>query len=115
MAMLVGKRYVTPEGVELLVTKGGDGTFTDGDVELLERDKGPYTRVPQRDGEPRTLQLGKRFGIFRTDKVRQTDGTEKDVITTFQEALIIKPGVGDLRYNGEAMEIIAPQVLPSAD
>ena len=29
-----GQRYVTPGGVEMVVTKGGDGTLTDGDIEL---------------------------------------------------------------------------------
>ena len=29
-----GQRYVSPGGAEMVVTKGGDGTLTDGDVEL---------------------------------------------------------------------------------
>ncbi len=31
------------------------------------------------------------------------------------ELLVIKPGVCDLRYNGAAMELLQPKVLPSAD
>ena len=31
------------------------------------------------------------------------------------EALCIKPGACDLRYNGAPMELMQPKVLPSAD
>ena len=44
-----GSRYVTPSGAELVVTKGGDGTLTDGEVPLQEKDSSK--RVRRRDYE----------------------------------------------------------------
>ena len=38
MAAQVGKRYKTATGAEVIVTKGGAGTLTDGTVELVLSD-----------------------------------------------------------------------------
>lgn len=95
----VGKRYRGPSGVELIVTKGGNGTLSDGEVELVLSDSGQsFGDVPARPDAPQ-VQLGKRY--------KSSDGSV--------ELLVIKPGVCDLRCDGQPMELLQPKVLPSAD
>ncbi len=95
----VGKRYVGPGGAEIIITKGGDGVLSDGEVSLLMKDSGEsFGDVPARPDAPH-IQLGKRY--------KSGDGAV--------ELLVIKAGACDLRYNGESMELLQPKVLPSAD
>lgn len=99
MAASVGKRYVAPSGAEVIVTKGGDGQLSDGEVALYLKEEAPAAAT---DGSGRSeplIPLGKRY--------RSPDGEV--------ELLVIKPGVCDLRYNGASMEMLQPKVLPSAD
>src|SRR5438093_120512 len=94
-----GKRYVSPGGAEVIVTKGGEGVLSDGEVSLALKDGGEsFPPSPARPDAP-TLQLGKRY--------KSTDGSI--------ELLVIKAGPADLRCNGEPMELLQPKVLPSAD
>ena len=99
MATQVGKRYVTPGGAEVIVTKGGSGELSDGEVglRLKEEADGDFRDASGR-AEP-IIQLGKRF--------RSTDGEV--------ELLVIKAGVCDLYYQGQPMEMLQPKILPSAD
>ena len=99
MPASVGKRYVAQSGAEVIVTKGGPGELSDGEVSLHLKDAAPDAMA---DGSGRTeplIELGKRY--------KSPDG---DV-----ELLVIKAGVCDLRYNGASMEILQPKILPSAD
>jgi hypothetical protein len=99
MATQVGKRYVSPGGAEFIVTKGGPGELSDGEVGLVLKDAAqPAPAVVARPDAPQ-VQLGKRY--------KAADGAV--------ELLVIKPGACDLRYNGEPMELMQPKVLPSAD
>jgi len=98
MPALIGKIYVGPGGCQLIVTKGGPGRLTDGDVELRLKDGGE----PFATGTPcgaRELLLGKRF--------RSLDGAV--------EVLLTKPGKGDLRYAGQPLEPKQAKPLPSTD
>lgn len=95
MPAQVGKRYVAASGAELIVTKGSDGTLQDGDTPLNIKEDGP----PAVGGSGGAVVLGKRYA--------SADGAV--------EALCIKPGACDLRYNGAPMELMQPKVLPSAD
>ena len=94
-----GQRYGSPGGAEMVVTKGGDGTITDGDVEL--QPKGSEAAfagaIPGPDAQE--VALGKRF-------------TSADGVVSL---LITKPGNCDLRYDGEPMELQQPRKLPSSD
>jgi hypothetical protein len=95
----VGKRYVGPGGAEFIVTKGGPGTLSDGEVSLHLKDSGEsFGSVPERPDAPQ-VQLGKRY--------KSADGSV--------ELLVIKAGACALMYNGEPMELMQPKVLPSAD
>ena len=97
MPAQLGKIYIAPGGVQLIVTKGGPGTLSDGDVALVTKDAGPFP-----DGTPAgatALQLGKRY--------KSADGAV--------EVLINKPGSCDLRYDGAAMELKDAKPLPSSD
>jgi hypothetical protein len=99
MPASVGKRYVARSGAEVIVTKGGAGELSDGEVGLVLKDEAP---AGQSDASGRTepvIELGKRY--------KSADGEV--------ELLVIKAGVCDLRYNGESMEILQPKILPSAD
>ena len=99
MAVSVGKRYVSPSGAEIIVTKAGPGALSDGEVALVLKDE---ASGEMKDGSGRSepvIQLGKRY--------KSADGEV--------ELLVIKPGICDLRYNGETMELLQPKVLPSAD
>jgi hypothetical protein len=95
MAAQVGKRYTAASGAELIVTKGGDGTLQDGDTPLNIKEEGP----PAAGSGNGQVQLGKRYA--------SADGAV--------EALCIKPGAVELKYNGAPMELMQPKVLPSAD
>src|SRR5262245_25839560 len=99
MAASVGKRYVSPSGAEVIVTKGGPGELSDGEVSLILKDEAPAGMADSSGRSEPMILLGKRY--------KSADG---DV-----ELLVIKPGVCDLRYNGSEMEILQPKVLPSAD
>lgn len=94
-----GQRYVTPGGAEMVVTKGGDGVLTDGEVEL--QPKGSEAKFDGASPGPDAfeLALGKRFN--------SSDGGVSVLIT--------KAGQCDLRYNGEPMELQQPRQLPSSD
>ena len=97
MAQL-GKIYIAPGGAQLIVTKGGPGVLSDGDVALIRQDSGE--RFP--DGTPagtHQLQLGKRY--------KSVDGEV--------EVLINKAGPGALRHSGTPMELKDVKPLPSSD
>ena len=98
MAANVGKRYVAPSGAEVIVTKGGAGELSDGEVALYLKEQAPGGGDASGRTEP-LIELGKRY--------RSPDGEV--------ELLVIKAGVCDLRYNGAAMEVLQPKILPSAD
>lgn len=94
----LGKIYKAPSGAQLIVTKGGPGTLSDGEVTLLRQDSGES--FP--DGTPsgtESVQLGKRY--------KSAD----DAV----EVLINKPGNCDLRYDGAPMELKEAKPLPSSD
>jgi hypothetical protein len=98
MPASVGKRYVAHSGAEVIVTKGGPGDLSDGEVALILKDQASSLS----DGSGRTepmVELGKRY--------KSPDGEV--------ELLVIKAGVCDLRYNGATMELLQPKILPSAD
>lgn len=94
----LGKIYLGPGGVQLIVTKGGPGTLSDGEVALLRADSGEkFPEGTASAGQP--LPLGKRY--------KSADGAV--------EVLINKPGPCDLRYDGQAMELKEAKPLPSSD
>jgi len=98
MATQLGKIYLAPGGMQLIVTKGGPGTLSDGDVALLRADSGE--KFPE--GTPagtQVVQLGKRY--------KSADGAV--------EVLVNKPGPCDLRYDGQPMELKEAKPLPSSD
>lgn len=95
MPAQVGKRYIAASGAELIVTKGSDGALQDGDTPLNIKEDG----APASGGAGGAVVLGKRYA--------SADGAV--------EALCIKAGACELRYNGVAMELMQPKVLPSAD
>ena len=95
----VGKRYIGPGGAELIVTRGGPGALSDGEVALALKDSGEsFAGAPDRP-DAAVLQLGKRY--------KSADGAV--------EVLVLKQGSCDLRYEGAPMELMQPKVLPSAD
>ena len=94
-----GQRFVSPGGAEMVVTKGGDGDFFDGETPLqLKGSEAAFAGV---DAAPDAIDmaLGKRFN--------STDGAVSVLVT--------KAGRCDLRYNGEPMELQQPKELPSSD
>ena len=95
----IGQRYVSPGGAEVVVTKGGDGDFTDGDTPLQL--KGAEAALAGLDAAPDAvdLALGKRYTA--------ADGAVSVLVT--------KAGRCDLRYQGEPMELQQPRELPSSD
>ena len=93
-----GKRYITPSGAELIVTKGGAGTLSDGTIPLQIKDAGDGYNGASSSGTE-ALSLGKRF--------QSKDGSVTVLVT--------KAGVCDLQYNNEPMEIQQPRKLPSSD
>ena len=98
MATQLGKIYISPGGMQLIVTKGGPGTLSDGGVALLRADAGEkFAAGASAAAQP--LQLGKRY--------KSADGAV--------EVLINKPGPCDLRYEGQPMELKEAKPLPSSD
>jgi len=98
MATQLGKIYLGPGGTQLIVTKGGPGTLSDGETALLRADSGEkFAPDSSSGGEP--LPLGKRY--------KSADGAV--------EVLINKPGKCDLRYDGQPMELKDAKPLPSSD
>ena len=97
MAQL-GKIYLTPGGAQIIVTKGGPGTLTDGEVPLIMKEgTNAYPQGTTAGTTP--VQLGKRY--------KSPDGAV--------EVLVNKPGTCDLRYEGQAMELKEAKPLPSSD
>ena len=95
----IGQRYFSPGGAELVVTKGGDGDFTDGATPLqLKGSEGAFAGVAASPAAV-DLALGKRYS--------SPDGAVS--------ALVTKAGRCELRYNGELMELQQPKELPSSD
>lgn len=93
-----GKRYISPSGAEVVVTKSGPGNLTDGDVPLVIKDAGQsFSGGPGAGGTE--LPLGKRY--------RSADGAV--------ELLVTKAGKCDLRYKGKPMTLLQPRQLPSSD
>jgi hypothetical protein len=99
MPASVGKRYVAQSGAEVIVTKGGPGELSDGEVSLFLKDEAPAAISDASGRSEPLIELGKRY--------KSPDGEV--------ELLVIKAGVCDLRYNGATMEILQPKILPSAD
>jgi len=97
MPAQLGKIYVTPGGAQLIVTKGGPGTLTDGDTPLLLKDSGTFPEGTAAGSD--ALQLGKRY--------KSPDGAV--------EVLINKPGTGSLRYDGQPLELKEAKPVPSSD
>lgn len=98
MAAQLGKIYLSPGGMQLIVTKGGSGTISDGDVPLLRADAGENYAEGTKAGT-QIVQLGKRY--------KSADGAV--------EVLVNKPGPCDLRYDGQPMELKEAKPLPSSD
>ena len=98
MATQLGKIYLSPGGMQLIVTKGGPGTLSDGETALLRADAGEKFPAGTAAGT-QALQLGKRY--------KSTDGAV--------EILVNKPGACDLRYDGQPMELKEAKPLPSSD
>ena len=98
MAAQLGKIYLGPSGVQIIVTKGGAGDLSDGDTPLLQKDSGESFADNQAAGEGQ-VQLGKRY--------KSVDGEV--------EVLVSKPGACDLTYAGTAMELKEAKPLPSSD
>lgn len=97
MAAQLGKIYLAASGLQLIVTKGGPGELTDGEVPLALKDAGAPA-APSAGGGA-LLLLGKRF--------KSADGAV--------EVLINKPGNCDLRYDGQPMLPKEAKPLPSSD
>jgi hypothetical protein len=94
----LGKIYISPGGMQLIVTKGGPGTLSDGTVALLRADSGEKFADGTKTGS-QPMQLGKRY--------KSADGAV--------EVLINKPGSCDLLYDGQPMELKEAKPLPSSD
>ena len=94
-----GQRYVSPGGAEMVVTKGGDGDFFDGETPLqLKGAEASFDGIPV-SPDAIDMALGKRFSSL--------DGAVSVLVT--------KAGRCDLRYNGDPMELQQPKELPSSD
>ena len=94
-----GQRYVSPGGAEMVVTKGGDGDFFDGETPLqLKGGEASFDGI-EIAPDAIDMALGKRFS--------SADGAVSVLVT--------KAGRCDLRYNGEPMELQQPKELPSSD
>lgn len=98
MPALIGKIYLGPGGAQIIVTKGGTGTLSDGSVPLQLKDGGEPFPADATPGSEMLL-LGKRY--------RSLDGAV--------EILVNKPGPCDLRYDGQPMELKQAKPLPSSD
>ena len=94
-----GQRYVSPGGAEMVVTKGADGSLTDGDVPLQPKGSEDAFAGAAPAADALELALGKRFN--------SPDGAVSVLVT--------KAGQCDLRYDGQPMELQQPRQLPSSD
>ena len=94
-----GQRYVSPGGAEMVVTKGGDGDFSDGETLLQLKGSEAAFEGVEVSAEAVDMALGKRFST--------ADGSVSVLVT--------KAGRCDLRYDGEPMELQQPKELPSSD
>ena len=94
-----GQRYVSPGGAEMVVTKGGDGVLTDGDIPLQPKGSEDAFQGAQPADDAQELALGKRFNA--------ADGAVSVLVT--------KAGKCDLKYDGTYMELQEPRKLPSSD
>ena len=94
-----GQRYIGPSGVEMVVTKGGEGELTDGSIPLQV--KGSEEGFPSEYSVENSIDmpLGKRF--------TSRDGSISVLVT--------KAGKCHLLMNGDPMEIQEPKKLPSSD
>jgi hypothetical protein len=99
MSIGVGKRYTAPSGAEVIVTRGSGGVLSDGERTMPLKEEAPADATSAPNTAAPLLAVGRRF--------RSADGEV--------EVLVLRPGHCDLRYNGEAMEVIEPKILPSAD
>ena len=99
MATGVGQRFVAASGAEVIITKGSSGSLSDGEEPLSAKEQAEASQTSSGDRTEPVLQLGKRY--------RSADGEV--------ELLVIKPGVCDLRYDGQSMDLLKPKILPSAD
>ena len=98
MPAQLGKIYLGPSGVQIIVTKGGDADLSDGDTLLLQKDAGQEFPAGTNPGDGE-LQLGKRY-----------KSADESV-----EILVSKPGACDLRCGGEPMSLKEAKALPSSD
>jgi len=94
-----GQRYVSPGGAEMVVTKGGDGELTDGDILLQAKGSEAAFQGAQPADDAQELALGKRFNA--------ANGAVSVLVT--------KAGKCDLKYDGTPMELQEPRKLPSSD
>ena len=94
-----GQRFVSPGGAEMVVTKGGDGDFSDGETLLQLKGSETAFAGAEVSADAIDMALGKRFS--------SADGSVSVLVT--------KAGRCDLRYNGEPMELQQPKELPSSD
>ncbi len=94
-----GQRYIGPSGVEMVVTKGGEGELTDSSIPLQV--KGSEEGFPSEYSDENSIDmpLGKRFTSH--------DGSISVLVT--------KAGKCNLLMNGDPMEIQEPKKLPSSD
>lgn len=98
MAAQLGKIYLGPSGVQVIVTKGGEADLSDGNTLLLQKDSGQEFPAAPPPGEAQ-VQLGKRY--------KSADASV--------EILVSKPGACDLRCGGEPMSLKEAKALPSSD
>lgn len=83
----------------MVVTKGGDGDFFDGETPLQLKGAEEAFAGIEVSSEAIDMALGKRFS--------SADGSVSVLVT--------KAGRCDLRYNGDPMELQQPKELPSSD
>ena len=95
----MGKRYFTPSGAEMIVTKAGPGTLSDGETALKIKDPTASYANAAVDAKAMKLELGKRY--------ESEDGAVAVLVT--------KAGQADLRYDGKPMVLQGQRRVPSAD
>ena len=83
----------------MVVTKGGDGELTDGDILLQPKGSEAAFQGAQPADDAQELSLGKRFNA--------ANGAVSVLVT--------KAGKCDLKYDGTPMELQEPRKLPSSD
>ena len=83
----------------MVVTKGGDGELTDGDILLQPKGSEAAFQGAQPADDAQELALGKRFNAG--------NGAVSVLVT--------KAGKCDLKYDGTPMELQEPRKLPSSD